>query len=65
MIEQARKHGAFDTRYPSPRRRAIGRPAGTRAASSEDHLDWDAFSARHFPESPRHDLNALAAYSVV
>jgi len=66
MIEQARKHGAFDSRYASPQPRAIEWPAGARAALSEeenDHLDWDAFSARYFPDSRRHDLNALAAYS--
>ena len=27
-----------------------------------DGLDWQAFSASHFPGRPRHDLRALVAY---
>ena len=32
------------------------------AADVGEELDWDAFSARHFPERVRHDLDAVAAY---
>lgn len=36
----------------------------TRAVSSPDVLDWQAFSASRFPASRRHDLKALVAYNV-
>ena len=32
------------------------------AAGVGEKLDWDAFSARYFPERRRHDLDAVAAY---
>jgi hypothetical protein len=32
------------------------------AAEVGEKLDWDAFSARYFPERRRHDLDAVAAY---
>jgi len=32
------------------------------AAGVGEKLDWDAFSARHFPGRRRHDLDAVAAY---
>jgi len=28
-----------------------------------EKLDWDAFSARYFPDRKRHDLQAIAAYA--
>jgi hypothetical protein len=32
------------------------------AAEVGEKLEWDAFSARYFPERRRHDLDAVAAY---
>ena len=32
------------------------------AAGVGEKLDWDAFSARYFPDRKRHDLEAIAAY---
>jgi hypothetical protein len=32
------------------------------AAGVGEKLEWDAFSARYFPEHGRHDLDAVAAY---
>jgi hypothetical protein len=58
-IEHSRKHGSFDRRYPPIRH--------TPAAASlwrlgRQRLDWRAFLARFFPDSRRHDYDALAAY---
>lgn len=30
--------------------------------TSKEGLDWVSFSARHFPETRRHNLEAVAAY---
>ena len=32
-------------------------------SGSESGLDWEAFSARYFPASRRHDLGAIVAYA--
>lgn len=58
-VEQSRKHGAFDSRFPPTRR--------TTAAASlwqvgEERLDWQGFLARFYPVCRRHDFDALAAY---
>jgi hypothetical protein len=34
-----------------------------RAEEVAEALDWDAFSARHFPERLRHDSQARSAYA--
>jgi hypothetical protein len=59
MVEPMRKHGAFDTRYPVPAKRIT--PAWV-LQPNEGLLEWEAFTARYFPSSRRHDLDALAAY---
>ena len=58
-IEHSRKHGPFDRRYPTirhwPAPASLWRPG-------EERLDWRGFLARFFPDSSRHDFEALAAY---
>ena len=58
-VEHSRKHGPFDSRWPAIRHTAaqasLWRPG-------EECLDWEAFVARFFPGSRRHDFDALAAY---
>jgi len=62
VVEPARKHGSFDTRYPArPKREATTwelRPDRDGSAT----LGWSAFLTRFFPNGRRHDLDALAAY---
>ena len=58
-VEHSRKHGAFDRRYP-PIRHKPAPPSLWRLG--EERLDWEGFHARFFPESRRHDFDALAAY---
>jgi hypothetical protein len=41
--------------------RAISAP-DLPASGVGEKLNWDAFSARHFPGRRRHDLDAVAAY---
>jgi hypothetical protein len=65
MIESARKHGPFDSRYPRKHSRLTFVPAGAGWAPSgeaADRLDWQAFSARFFAGRDRHDLEVLEAY---
>jgi len=58
-IEHSRKHGPFDGRYPPIRHK----PAPLSLwRLGEERLDWQAFLARFFPDSRRHDFDALAAY---
>ena len=62
MVEAARRHGPFDTRYP------VRPKLAARIWELEPHedglgrLDWSAFLARFFPNSLRHDFGALGAY---
>jgi hypothetical protein len=58
-IEHSRKHGPFDRRSP-PIRHKPAPPSLWRLG--EDRLDWQGFLARFFPDSRRHDFDALAAY---
>jgi hypothetical protein len=62
MVEPARRHGPFDTRYPLRAKLAATtwelRPEG----DGLERLEWSAFLARFFPNSCRHDFGALAAY---
>jgi hypothetical protein len=61
MVEPARRHGPFDTRYPVRPKLA----ATTWELHPRDRLErlvGSAFLARFFPNSRRHDLGALAAY---
>jgi hypothetical protein len=58
-IEQSRKHGAFDSRYP-----LIGHKTAPASLwrPGEERLAWQGFLARFYPRSGRHDFDALAAY---
>jgi len=58
-IENSRKHGPFDRRYPPIRHKPA--PASLWRLG-EERLDWQGFLTRFFPESTRHDFDALAAY---
>jgi hypothetical protein len=58
-IEQSRKHGAFDPRYAPARHEPA--PASLWRLG-EERLDWRGFRARFFPDSRRHDFDAIAAY---
>lgn len=64
-MEASRKHGPFDTRWPCARKDSSGaKPTvSLRAEEAAEALDWDAFSARHFPEQLRHDSQARSAYA--
>jgi hypothetical protein len=59
-VETSRKHGPFDTRWPSGHRR---RSEATSPADAEQGLDWQGFSGRYFPGLGRHDLEALSSYA--
>jgi hypothetical protein len=58
-LEHSRKHGPFDRRYPPIRHKPA--PASLWRLG-EEPLDWQGFLARFFPDSKRHDFDALAAY---
>jgi hypothetical protein len=65
-VEASRKHGPFDTRWPCVRNdnsRAPSTAALLSAAEAAEALDWQAFSARYFPERRRHDSEAQSAYA--
>jgi hypothetical protein len=66
VVEASRKHGPFDTRWPSARRdslAAVPTVPPFRAAEAAEALDWEAFSNRYFPGRRRHDMKALTAYA--
>jgi hypothetical protein len=66
VVEASRRHGPFDTRWPSARRAssdAVPTAPPLRAAEAAEALDWEAFSNRYFPGRRRHDMEALAAYA--
>jgi hypothetical protein len=65
-FEAARKHGPFDTRWPSgPRAGSDGAQSSppVLAADAAEELDWDVFSARYVRGGRRHNLTALSAYA--
>lgn len=63
MVEPARRHGPFDTRYPvRPKLAATAWELQTDEVGLA-RLDWSAFLARFFPNRRRHDFEALAAYA--
>ena len=58
-VEHSRKHGPFDPRYAP----ILHEPAPASLwRVGQERLDWRGFLARFFPDSRRHDLDALAAY---
>ena len=66
MVEASRKHGPFDTRWPSARKDSAGvvpTAPPLRAAEAAEALDWEAFSKRYFPGRRRHNMEALTAYA--
>ena len=58
-VEHSRKHGPFDSRYPPIRHEST--PASLWRLG-EERLDWQGLRGRLFPDSRRHDFDALAAY---
>jgi len=63
-VEASRKHGPFDMRWPCARKdsSALSTPLLS-AEQVAEALDWQAFSARYFPERSRHDSEARSAYA--
>ena len=66
MVEASRKHGPFDTPWPSARKDSAGvvpTAPPLRATEAAEALEWEAFSNRYFPGRGRHDMEALTAYA--
>jgi hypothetical protein len=63
VVEASRKHGPFDTRWPSARSGTGSTAPPLRAAEAAEALDWEAFSNRYFPGRRRHNMEALTAYA--
>lgn len=66
VVEASRRHGPFDTRWPSAPKNSAGAVSTApplRAAEAAEGLDWEAFSNRYFPGRRRHDMEALRAYA--
>jgi hypothetical protein len=64
-VEASRKHGPFDTRWPCLRKEssdALSTASVLSTADAAEALDWQAFSARYFPERSRHDSEVRSAY---
>ena len=65
-MEASRKHGPFGMRWPGTRKDSSGALSTApllSAAEVAEALDWQAFSARYFPERSRHDSEARSAYA--
>jgi len=65
-VEASRKHGPFDPHWPCVRKDnsgALSMASLLSAAEAAEALDWQAFSARYFPERRRHDSEARSAYA--
>jgi hypothetical protein len=64
-IQPSRKHGPFDPRWPCVRKDDSSRQTAEllSASESEEALDWDSFSERHFSDRGRHDSEARSAYA--
>jgi hypothetical protein len=60
-VEHSRKRGPFDSRYPPIQHKPT--PASLWRLGEERH-DWQGFRGRVFPDSRRHDFDALAAYEL-
>jgi cold shock CspA family protein len=61
-FEPARRHGAFDPRFPQREPRAAALPPRTSVRNGNGGSGWYAFAARCFPDRRRHDLEALKAF---
>jgi hypothetical protein len=62
MVEPARKHGPFDSRYPTRPKLAARNWELRPDEEGAPRLDWSVFMAQYFPGRRRHDLEVLAAY---
>jgi hypothetical protein len=67
-MEASRKHGPFDTRWPSASfaiESSAAAPTAPprRAEEAAVALDWEAFCNRYFPGRGRHKMEALGAYA--
>ena len=64
-MEASRKHGLFDMRWPCTRKDSSSAlsTAPLLSPAVAEALDWQAFSARYFPERSRHDSEARSAYA--
>jgi hypothetical protein len=64
-VEASRKHGPFDMRRPRACKDSSGAEPSVALGAEEmaEALDWDAFSARHFPERLRQDSQARSAFA--
>jgi hypothetical protein len=65
-VEASRKHGSFDTRWPCVRNdnsHVLAAAPRLSAREAAEALDWQAFSARYFPERRRHDSESVSAYA--
>ena len=65
-MEASRRHGRFDMRWACVRKddsRALPTAPPLSASETAEALDWQAFSARYFPERRRHNFEALSAYA--
>jgi hypothetical protein len=65
-VEASRKHGPFDPRWSCIRKDnsgALSTAPLLSAAEVAEALDWQAFSARSFPERRRHDSEPRSAYA--
>ena len=65
-MEASRKHGPFDPRWPCVRKDnsgALSTAALLSVPEAAEELDWQAFSARYFPERRRQDSEARSAYA--
>ena len=62
MVEASRRHGPFDLRYPVRLKLAATAWEPQPDEGGMERLDWSPFLARFFPNSHRHDFDALAAY---
>ena len=66
MVAASRKHGPFDTRWPSPfgdSSVAAQTAPPLPAVETAEALDWRTFSNRYFAGRRRHHMEALTAYA--
>jgi hypothetical protein len=65
-VEASRKHGPFDTRWPSARADRLDGTSSSQpllATDAAEGLDWSGFAANHVRGRRRHNLQALSAYA--
>ena len=62
MLEPARRHGPFDSRYPIRPKIKAQEWEPEQGDHMVERLGWTDFLARFFPARHRHDFEALTAY---